>query len=99
MVSLQSHIQIPEDVLFHDLDGEAVLLNLENGKYYGLDRLGTEIWTMLSEDGHVARAYQAILDSYDVEPERLQADLLALLEKFAEQGLIVVQDPAAVDGA
>ena len=97
MVSLQSHIQIPEDVLFHDLDGEAVLLNLENGKYYGLDRLGTEIWTMLSEHGQVALAYQAVLDSYDVEPERLQTDLLALLEKFTEQGLIVVVDPAAVD--
>jgi hypothetical protein len=97
MLSLQSRIRIPEDVLFHDLDGEALLLNLETNRYYGVDRLGAHIWSLLNENGSVAAAYQAILGAYDVEPERLQADLLALLNKLAEQGLVVVEDSAVVD--
>jgi hypothetical protein len=34
---------VPDDVLFRDLDGEAVILNLRTGTYFGLDELGTRM--------------------------------------------------------
>ena len=90
--TLESKIQAPEEVLFRELDGEAVILHLESGKYFGLDKVGTHMWSLLSEHGQVEPAYQALLEHYEVEAERLQGDLLELIDKLAEQGLLVVDE-------
>ena len=96
MVTLLSRIKIPEDVLFHELSGEAVLLNLASGKYYGLDEVGTRIWLLLSEHKSLENAYQLLLKEYDVEEDRLRTDLFNLVEDLARNGLIEVEPPLEV---
>ena len=90
MATLSSTIKIPEDTLFRDLDGEAVILNTETGRYYGLDEVGTRIWTLLAEHGRVEPVYRALLEEYEVAEERLQQDLLDLIDKLASEGLLHV---------
>ncbi len=92
MATLESTIRLPRDVLFRDLGGEAVLLNLENGKYYGLDDVGTRMWSLLAEHGRVERAYQALLGEYDVDEEQLLRDLLRLIDELAHNGLLQVNE-------
>jgi hypothetical protein len=75
-------------VLFHNLDGEAVLLNLQTGKYFGLDAIGTRIWNLIGELGTLPAVYRKMLEEYDVDAERLKADLLALIDQLAARGLI-----------
>lgn len=41
--SLTSRVRIRDDVLSRDLQGEAVILNLNTGLYFGLDPVGTRI--------------------------------------------------------
>ena len=50
-VSLECGVAISEDVVSRDLEGEAVILNLDSGTYFGLDRVGTRIWSLLQEGG------------------------------------------------
>lgn len=72
------------------LDGEAVLLNTETGLYIGLDPVGTRIWELLGEGITGPELFDRLLDEYDVERERLQADLAAFLSELAELGLVSV---------
>jgi hypothetical protein len=88
MATLKSTIQIPEDVYFRDLDGEAIILNTESGKYYGLDEVGTRMWHLLAEHGRVEPAYQALLAEYEVDEERLERDLLELVDELVSHGLM-----------
>ena len=60
-ISLHSRVRIQEDVLFQELQGEAVLLNLKTGVYLGLNPLGTRIWKLLQEDGALSKVKDAIL--------------------------------------
>jgi hypothetical protein len=92
MISLDAKVTIPENVLFQDLSGEMVLLDLESGKYYGLNEVGTRLFTLLSERRNVNEAYEALLEEYDVAPEQLQQDVLGLVEKLAEQKLVIIED-------
>jgi len=92
MATLESRISVPKDVLFRELSGEAVILNLETGKYYGLDEVGTRMWTLLAQHGHVEPAYRALLDEYDVTEERLQQDLLSLVNELVSHGLLQVDE-------
>ena len=92
MVTLQSKIVIPQDVLFRDVAGEAVILNLETGKYFGLDGVGTRMWALLAEHGSVETAYWALLDEYEVNAEQLQSDLFKLIDDLAGHQLLKIDE-------
>ena len=92
MTTLNSTLRVPDEVLFREVGGEAVLLHQETGKYFGLDEVGTRMWLLLTEHGQLSPAYQALLDEYDVAPEQLQHDLLAFVESLASHGLLRVVD-------
>ena len=90
----RSVVTAAKDQVSCDLAGEAAILNLKSGVYYGLDPVGARIWKLIQEPRSVDEIRKALLDEYDVEPERCQSDLLALLEKLLAEGLIEVQDGA-----
>jgi len=49
--SLDRSVCVGKDVVFRELDGEAVILNLETGTYFGLDTVGTRIWQFCQDHG------------------------------------------------
>ena len=69
-----------------------MILNFDKGVYYGLDKVGARIWELLRNPLTVAELRDTIVTEYDVEPDRCEADLQALLSELAEAGLIVVTD-------
>lgn len=87
-ISLNSRVQIQDDVLFQELQGEAVLLNLKTGVYLGLNQIGTRIWQLLQEDGALNRVMEVMLQEYDVTQEKLAQDLLDLVGQMEKQGLL-----------
>jgi hypothetical protein len=93
MSTLESVIHVPPDVLFRELDGEAVILNVATGKYFGLNEMGARMWALLAEHGKVKPAYQALLTEFAVSADKLQHDLLKLVDDLATQGLVSI-DPA-----
>ncbi len=96
-VTFSQRIAAPDGVLVQMLDGEAVLLNLDTESYFGLDEVGARMWTLLTESGSIQAAYEALLEEYDVTPEQLRADLIDLIGRLAEQGLIKLDADAAVE--
>ena len=94
-LSGQSVVVAAKDQVSCDLQGEAAILNLANGVYYGLDLIGAQVWTLLQQPRRVEEIRDAVLREYEVEPERCQSDLLALLERLQSEGLIEVRDGSA----
>lgn len=82
---------VPDDVIFRELGGEAVLLNLESGIYFGLDPVGTRAWQLIVEHGCLERVHERLLEEYDVAPAALEADLLSLFSDLSRHGLLRVQ--------
>lgn len=74
-----------------DLAGEAVILSLKNYKYYGLNSVGARIWNLIQNPMPLGEISGILLREYAVEPGRCESDLLVLLEKLAEEGLIEVR--------
>jgi len=82
----------PPDVLLQDLEGEAVLLNLANGQYYGLDETSYDMYKSLIASSSVQAAYEALCQDYEVEPGQLRADLDQFLKHLLENGLLLYAD-------
>ena len=74
-----------------DLAGEAAILDIQSGMYYGLNAVGARIWQLIQEPRSVNEVLDTVLGEYDVEPDRCERDLLALLQELAAKGLIEVK--------
>ena len=81
-------VQVPEGVLFRDLGAEAVLLELESGRYYSLEDVGLRMWALLSRHGRLDLAHRELLEEYEVEAEELEQDLLAFVDRLAERRIL-----------
>ncbi len=75
-------------VLSRVLTGEAVLLDLGEGQYYGLDEIGTVIWVALEAGATVGELVRHVVDNYEVAEETARADVDALLTHLLERKLI-----------
>lgn len=82
------NITLSPQVIFQELDKEAVLLDLSGEAYYGLDEVGMRLWQLLSENGDFDAAIVQILKEFEVEEDVLREELLALLEDMAQADLV-----------
>ena len=94
-ISLESDVAISDDVVSRDLEGEAVILNLESGTYFGLDPVGTRIWALLQANGSLRRAFDVMLQEYDVAPQKLEDDMLRLVRELCAKGLVCLSSSEA----
>jgi hypothetical protein len=74
-----------------DLGGEAAVLNFKNSMYYGLNAVGVRIWNLIQEPKTANEVLSVLLEEYDVESDRCERDLLALLQELAAHGLVEAQ--------
>jgi hypothetical protein len=83
-----SRFSAVDDLVYSELDGEVVLLHLKSGVYYGLDEVGSRIWSLLRESRTLKEILETLLHDYDVSPRQCEDDLRALLSRLWEAGLI-----------
>ena len=67
-------------------DGLA-LLNMKSNIDYSLNGVGAFIWDLIQEPRSIVDIRDAVLGRYNVDPERCQADVDALLKGLADNGL------------
>ena len=90
-ISLDNRVTIHEDAVFRELDGEAVILQLDAGMYFGLDPVGTRLWQLIEAHGRLRPVFDAALQEFDVAPDVLERDLIELVSRLADKQLVVVQ--------
>ena len=88
MVTFSDRVVVPTHVLVRHFDGESVLLNLESEIYFGLDSMGTRMWEVATRAASIEAAYAALLQEFEVEPEVLRANLVELISRLVENGLL-----------
>ena len=81
-------IEISPDVLFQEINGETVLLDLKSESYFGLDKTATRIWQLLNENKSVEDIHSVMLAEFDVDSNELLADLQHHLKELESAGLI-----------
>ena len=86
-LTLKDSIAIPEEVLFRELDDEAVLLNLKTGVYFGLNSTGLRIWQLIVEGRSLEQVLEMMRGEYEVDGQVVERDLLDLCRQLCAQGL------------
>ncbi len=79
MLTLNSKLRLPEQVVFTFVGEDAILLNTRTNQYFALDDVGRRLWGLMSEGKDLRESHAALLEEYEVEPDRLEVDLLEWL--------------------
>jgi hypothetical protein len=92
-LTLADSVAISEDVVFREIAGEMVLLDLSSDTYFGLNETGTRIWNLLQHGGPLRQVLDVALAEYDVLPHDFERDLLDLVRDLCARGLARVATP------
>jgi hypothetical protein len=72
------------------LGDERTILNLKNFVYYSLDPVGASVWNLLGEPRTVSKLRDSLLETYDVDAEQCERNLLVFLQEMCAEGLVDV---------
>jgi hypothetical protein len=92
-LTLDSRVGIPETVVPRAVGDEVVMMNLHSGVYFSLDAVGSRMWDLLAEGRQLRPAYDVLQHEYRVGPDVLQRDLLELVQRLVDKGLLVLAEP------
>jgi hypothetical protein len=77
------------DVVFRDLEGEAVILDLASGTYFGLNEVGTRIWRLVDEGRDASQIVDIMASEYQADRATIVRDVERLLDDLRTRRLIV----------
>lgn len=87
-ISKDSIINQREGNIVSDMDGEKVMLSVENGKYYNLGEIGGDIWELIEKPTPVREVVSTLLEQFEVEQIECEQQVISFLNQLLENGLI-----------
>ena len=89
-ITLDTYIKRNNEVFASQIDDEVVMMNIQSGKYYGMDTIGSRIWELINEKIQVQQVVDQLLEEYDVSQEQCKNDVLEFLKELNENKLVEV---------
>lgn len=77
-----------DKVSYRIIEGEAVILNLDNGYYYSLNETGTRIWEAINKQNSLSQIFDSLKEKYQLPEKQLKNDLLGLVKDLEKEELI-----------
>lgn len=88
---LRQRLTPSADAFANSVGDETVLLQIKQGTYYGLDPIGTRVWSGLSEGRLAIDVCREIAEEFDVAQEIVEQDARTFLEELKANEIIVAE--------
>ena len=92
MFSMDTIVKVVEGISVAELEGEAVLPDINSGQYFGLNEVGVRIMDLLKEPSSIQAVIEVLIQEFEVEDDQLRDDIVVFLEDMAKHELIQVVD-------
>jgi len=79
---------IKDGVAFAQLGDETVLLNTNTGVYFGLDSVGSRIWTLLADGLTDDQIRMSLVEEYDASADTVAAELARFMSELEDRDLV-----------
>jgi Coenzyme PQQ synthesis protein D (PqqD) len=96
MMTIQSRFRArEEEVASKVIDGEAIIINLANGVYYSMDKVGALVWDLLQTGYTLEEVIAAVTGQYEVSREQAESDVRDLVQELVQENLVVASENGA----
>lgn len=79
------------EVIDRAVEDETLVIHLPSGNYFSLNAIGTQVWEKIDGKRTVRELADLISAEYDAEPERIQEDVLKLIDDLVSEGLVLAE--------
>jgi hypothetical protein len=83
-----SRIRVPQHVVYRSFPSETVVLNLQTGKYHGLNATAGSMLEALERASCVGDAAAAVAEQYEQPQATVEQDLCELCNALLSRGLV-----------
>ena len=91
-INFNSKIKFPSSVIIQQIaDGELIMLNTSTENYFGLDETGTIFYNSLINSENINGALENIYNTFEVEKNTLEGDLLSFINDLKKNNLIEIE--------
>jgi hypothetical protein len=90
-------IRVPQHIVYRSFVSETVVLNLETGRYHGLNQTGGRMLQALEKSGVVRDAAAELAGEYGLPDEQINRDLCEFCDDLLARGLIEVDEVDRAD--
>jgi hypothetical protein len=80
-------------VAFTSLDDEMLAIDAQGGFLYSLNETGQRVWDAIAEPATIDDVCRRLAAAYDVDEAICRRDVLALVERLNDAGLVRVAEP------
>jgi hypothetical protein len=91
MITPETTVVRIEEIVSIDIDGETVMMSVENSAYYVLDDIGSRIWTLIKNPCKVSGLMMQLTAEYKMDGPACEQDVLKFLMEIQKAKLIRVQ--------
>jgi hypothetical protein len=91
-LSSDSRVMRGDGFIEAEIDNEVVMLSIAQGTCYGLNLVGSRIWSLLAKPTRIGDLCATLLAEYEVDPRDCERQVLDLLEELRAEGLIVTRE-------
>jgi Coenzyme PQQ synthesis protein D (PqqD) len=75
-------------VLTAEVDGEIVMMSIEQGRYFGLDDIGSDIWKRIKPPCSFATLIEGLATDYEADRATIRTDVQKLLGHMVEHDVV-----------
>lgn len=72
------------------IDGEVIIVHLENGAYYSIENTGSDVWSLINQGATVDQIVDGLVGKYEGDPKGMRAAVEPFVRELAEEELIMV---------
>ena len=91
IVKLQSVISRNPEIIHSAMDGEVVMMSVDQGLFFGIDTIGAHIWNLLETPAKVEDLIEKLVTSYDGERSVCENDTLRFLNDMLMKKVILLE--------
>ncbi|MBZ0329212.1 PqqD family peptide modification chaperone [Halomonas sp. ANAO-440] len=73
-----------------NIDGDVVMMGVDQGQYYGITGVGSRVWELLEEPISIDGITEVICSEYETDPETCRYDMSTFVNDLIEIDLIEV---------
>ena len=87
-MSFEQRVEIVPEIIWREMDGNAVVVSPKDGQVRVFNEVGTSIWHALIAGETVAQIKERLIEVYDVSEAQATQDLDSFLKELLDRGIL-----------
>jgi coenzyme PQQ biosynthesis protein PqqD len=88
-IRIEERVRRLDGVITQQVEGQTILLRVEDGGYYAIDEVGATIWELCDGERSLGEVISTLAAEFDAPAATISADVLEFVQDLRRERLLV----------